>query len=127
MIIGIGIDIVRVDRIEKAVKRWSGSFTSRVFTDGELEYCKRQKRPALHLAARFGAKEAVMKAFGTGHSGGVKWTDIEVLNDESGRPIVTLSGVLKELAEGMGVAEAMISMSHDSAYAVSQAILTGGK
>jgi holo-[acyl-carrier protein] synthase len=127
MILGIGIDIVKVDRIEKAVERWSDSFTKRVFTDRELAYCVKQKRPALHLAARFGAKEAVMKAFGTGHSGGVKWTDVEVLNDEKGKPVVTLSGALRDLAAGMGVSEAMISMSHDTAYAVSQAILTGGK
>lgn len=127
MILGIGIDIVKVDRIEKAVERWSDSFTRRVFTERELEYCTKQKKPAQHLAARFGAKEAVMKAFGTGHAGGVKWTDVEVLHDEKGKPIVALSGVLRDLAAGMGVSEAMISMSHDTGYAVSQAILTGGK
>jgi holo-[acyl-carrier protein] synthase len=127
MILGIGIDLISVERIEKAVSKWSDGFTRRVFTDGELDYCLRQKRPAMHLAARFGVKEAVMKAFGTGWSGGVRWTDVEVVRDTSGKPSVVLDGRLKEMAGRMGVRETLISFSHDRGYAVAQAILTGGK
>jgi len=126
MILGIGIDLVKVERIERAVGRWSGGFTARVFTEGELDYCLRQKSPAVHLAARFGVKEAVMKAFGTGWSGGVRWTDVEVVRGESGRPGVVLSGRLMEMAADMGVKETLVSFTHDGGYAVAQAILTGG-
>ncbi|HLB25580.1 MAG TPA: holo-ACP synthase [Nitrospirota bacterium] len=125
MIIGIGIDLVKVDRIERAVEKWSDAFTARVFTQAELEYCTKQKRPAEHLAARFGVKEAVMKAFGTGHGGGVRWTDVEVTRDEHGKPAVHLHGKLLELAGRMGVSRTLVSVSHDSGFSVAQAILTG--
>jgi len=125
MILGIGVDMVRVERIEKALDRWKDGFTTRVFTVSELSYCMGQKRPATHLAARFGVKEAVMKAFGTGWSGGVKWTDVEVVRGDNGRPSVILSGKLKELADSMGVVETMISFTHDGGYAVAQAVLVG--
>lgn len=127
MILGIGIDIVDVGRLERAVERWKDGFTRRVFTPGELDYCLGQKRPAQHLAARFGVKEAVMKAFGTGWSGGVSWHDVEVVREASGRPSVLLAGRLREMAEGMGVKETLVSFSHDGAHAVAQAILTGGR
>ena len=127
MILGVGIDLVKVERIEQAINRWGDSFTKRVFTGNELEYCMRQKRPGPHLAARFGVKEAVMKAFGTGHSGGVKWTDVELVRAESGRPSVRLTGRLGELASEIGLEEAFVSVSHDSGFAVAQAVLTGGK
>lgn len=125
MIIGTGIDIVRVERIQQAIEKWCGAFEQRVFTEAELEYCMKQKRPAEHLAARFGAKEAVMKAFGTGLSGGVSWKDAQVVRGSSGRPEVVLSGRLKELAGEMGVSAAHVSFSHDGGFAVAQVILTG--
>jgi len=125
MILGIGIDLIKVERIERAVKRWSDGFTKRVFTEGELSYCMGQKHPAPCLAARFGAKEAVMKAFGTGLSGGVSWKDVEVIRDSSGRPGVLLAGRLRELADEMGVTRTLVSLSHEKGYAVAQAILTG--
>jgi len=124
-VLGLGIDMVRVERIERAVKRWSEGFTRRVFTEGELSYCMGQKHPAMHLAARFGVKEAVMKAFGTGWSGGVSWKDVEVVREASGRPGVVLAGRLKELAGEMGVTRTLISFSHDGGYAVAQAVITG--
>ncbi len=125
MVKGIGIDLVKVERIEKAVGRWAGSFTGRVFTEREVSYSMKQKRPAEALAARFGAKEAVMKAFGTGLSGGVSWKDVEIVRGEGGRPDVLLGGRLKELASGMGVTSVLVSFSHDGGYAVAQAVLTG--
>ncbi len=127
MIIGTGIDIVRVERIEKAIEKWGGAFERRVFTEAELEYCMKQKRPAEHLAARFGAKEAVMKAFGTGLSGGVSWKDAQVVRGSGGRPEVVLSGRLKELAGEMGVSAAHVSFSHDGGFAMAQVILTGDR
>ena len=127
MILGIGIDLVKVDRIEKAMSRWAGAFTGRVFTEHEVLYCLKQKRPAEVFAARFAAKEAVMKAFGTGLSGGVSWKDVEVVRSDSGKPDIVLDGRLKTLASEMGVSKVFISFSHDSGFAVAQAVLTGDK
>jgi holo-[acyl-carrier protein] synthase len=126
MIIGVGIDLVKVERIEKALQKWPDAFSIRVFTQGEIDYCISQKNSALSFAGRFAVKEAVMKAFGTGHSGGVKWTDAEVVRCEGGKPSIRLTGRLAELAAETGVREVFISFSHDSGYAVGQAILTGG-
>ncbi len=122
MIIGIGVDLVKIDRIDKAGKNHT-AFLERVFTERERAYCKRQKYPAQHFAARFAAKEALLKAFGTGLSAGMKWTDIEVLHGEGGGPIVNLDGRVKDLADLKGVKNVMISYSHDEGYAVAQAVL----
>jgi len=124
MIIGIGIDLVKISRIEKAKKNHI-AFLERVFTQTERDYCDRQKFSAQHYAARFAAKEAVLKAFGTGMSAGMKWTDIEVLHGEGGGPIVNISGRVKDFADLKGVKQILLSYSHDEGYAVAQAILTG--
>jgi len=126
MVIGIGIDLVKISRIEKASKAHP-AFVDRVFTRKEQEYCSRQKFPAQHFAARFAAKEAVLKAFGTGLSSGMKWTDIEVLHGEGGGPIVNITGAAKDLADLKGVKQIMLSYSHDEGYAVAQAVLIGGR
>ena len=125
MIIGIGTDLVKISRIEKAGGNHPG-FIDRVFTKKEQEYCNRQKFPAQHYAARFASKEAVLKAFGTGLSAGMKWTDIEVLHGEGGGPIVNITGVAKDLADLKGVMQIMLSYSHDEGYAVAFAVLIGG-
>jgi len=125
MIIGIGTDLVKISRIEKAGGNHPG-FIDRVFTKKEQEYCNRQKFPAQHYAARFASKEAVLKAFGTGLSAGMKWTDIEVLHGEGGGPIVNITGVAKDLADLKGVMQIMLSYSHDEGYAVAHAVLIGG-
>ena len=125
MIIGIGTDLVKISRIERAGENHPG-FIERVFTPKEREYCNRQKFPAQHYAARFASKEAVLKAFGTGLSAGMKWTDIEVLHGEGGGPIVNISGVAKDLADLKGVMQIMLSYSHDEGYAVAYAVLIGG-
>ena len=124
MIIGIGVDLVKISRIEKAGKNHS-AFFERVFTQKEREYCSKQKFSAQHYAARFAAKEAILKAFGTGMSAGMKWTDIEVLHGEGGGPIVNISGRVKDFADLKGVKQILLSYSHDEGYAVAQAILTG--
>ncbi len=124
MIIGIGIDLVKIDRIDKAVKNHPG-FLERVFTEREREYCVRQKFAAQHFAGRFAAKEAVLKAIGTGWSAGVKWTDMEVLHGEGGGPIVNISGRVKDLMDLRGVKQIFLSYSHDEGYAVAQVVLVG--
>jgi len=124
MIIGIGVDLVKISRIEKAGKGHPG-FLERVFTAREREYCDRMKFPAQHYAARFAAKEAILKAFGTGLGAGMKWTDIEVLHGEGGGPIVTMRGGVKDCADLKGVKQVLLSYSHDEGYAVAQAVLAG--
>lgn len=124
MIIGIGIDLVKIDRIDKAGNNRSG-FLERVFTEREREYCSRQKFPAQHYAGRFAAKEAVLKAIGTGWSAGVKWTDMEVLHGDGGGPVVNISGRVKDLMDLKGVKQILLSYSHDEGYAVAHVVLVG--
>jgi holo-[acyl-carrier protein] synthase len=124
MIIGIGIDLVKIDRIDKAGNNRSG-FLERVFTEREREYCYRQKYPAQHFAGRFAAKEAVLKAIGTGWSAGVKWTDMEVLHGDGGGPVVNISGRVKDLMDLKGVKQILLSYSHDEGYAVAHVVLVG--
>lgn len=124
MIIGIGVDLVKIDRIDRAGKSHVG-FLERVFTNREREYCSRQKFPAQHYAGRFAAKEAVLKAIGTGWSAGVKWTDMEVLHGDGGGPIVNVSGRVKDLMDLKGVKQIHLSYSHDEGYAVAQVVLVG--
>jgi len=123
MIIGIGIDLVKIDRIEKAGTH--EGFLERLFTDRERDYCSRQKFPAQHYAARFAAKEALLKAIGTGWSAGIKWTDMEVLHGEGGGPIVNLTGRVKDLVDLKGAKQVFLSYSHDEGFAVAQVILDG--
>lgn len=124
MIVGIGVDLVKINRIDKAGKNHPG-FLERVFTEQERAYCSKQKFPAQHYAGRFAAKEAVLKAIGTGWSAGIKWTDMEVLHGEGGGPIVNISGRVKDLMDLKGVKQVLLSYSHDEGYAVAQVVLVG--
>jgi holo-[acyl-carrier protein] synthase len=124
MIIGIGVDLAKIERIDKAGKNHSG-FLERVFTERERDYCSKQKFAAQHYAARFAAKEAMLKAIGTGWSAGMKWTDIEVLHGEGGGPIVNIAGRVKDLLDLRGVKQILLSYSHDGDYAVAQVVLVG--
>lgn len=123
MIIGTGIDIVAVKRVRDAGARWGQRFLNRIFTGDELKYSFNHKSPYIHLAARFASKEAMMKALGTGFSGGIGWKDIEVINKDSGKPEIILHGRAKELSDFMGVRGIHISISHDETYAVAQVVL----
>jgi holo-[acyl-carrier protein] synthase len=114
----IGVDIIDIRRIELAVSRWGQKFLDYVYTPAELELCGGRSRS---LAARFAAKEAVMKALGTGFKGAF-WRDIEVLADGEGRPLVRLSGRAKSSAEVIGVSEIAVSLSHSRDNAVAFAI-----
>lgn len=120
MIRGIGVDIVDIHRIEESVKKYGNQFLERIFTTLEIDYCTSKQHPYGHFAARFAAKEAVAKALSTGWSGGFRWKDVQISNDKTGQPIVTLDGSLKKLLEGNTV---LLSISHSNSSVVAVAII----
>ena len=122
MIIGTGIDIINVERLERAVTRYGERFIRKVFTDAETAYSGNRVRRFEHLAARFAAKEAVLKALGTGVARGALLRDVEVINNAAGKPEVMLHGATRRLAEERGVARLHLSLSHTDRLAVAQAI-----
>ena len=117
-IVGVGIDLVDIDRFERVKPR----VRERLFTRAEAGYCILQRRPALHFAARFAAKEAVLKALGTGWSGGIAWTDIEIVREEHGAATVKLTGVAAKRARKLKIKSWHVSMTHTSAAAAAVAI-----
>src|SRR5205809_4959348 len=123
-IIGIGMDATEIDRIQSTVARYGERFLRRVFTDGEIAYCTRRRNPAPHLAGRFAAKEAAMKALGTGHSRGVLWKDIEVFRS-FGPPQLRLHGGAAVRAERMHVRSSLLTITHSEAIAMAQVLLLG--
>jgi len=124
LILGIGVDLVQVERMEKALARGE-RIQRRLFTPGEIAYCDRHTRPALHYAARFAAKEAGMKAIGTGWSNGVGWKDFEVKLDPRGRPNLMLSGKAAEIAKSMGATHTVVSLAHDGGFSIAVVALEG--
>ncbi|NQU11344.1 holo-ACP synthase [bacterium] len=124
--LGTGVDIVATGRVARAVERFGARFLDRCFRPDEVVYCQRMKHPTLHLAARFAAKEAVAKAFGTGIGRSLGWTDIEIAKHGSGEPFVVLHGKGSELARQRGAAVVLVSLSHCDEYAVAQAVLVAG-
>jgi holo-[acyl-carrier protein] synthase len=122
-IIGIGIDLVDCARIQNSIERFGDRFLKRIFTEGEITYSQSMKFPARHLAARFAAKEALSKAFGTGIGKSMGWRDLDVQKKESGEPFVVLSGGAKQMAEARGVAKVWISLSHTEASGMATIIL----
>ena len=124
-IIAQGIDIVLCSRIEKIWKSHPDMFLSRIYTPAEQEYCLRHKKPVERLAGRWAAKEAVLKALGTGWRGGIEFSDIEALPDPLGKPLITLHNKTAELAQTLGITHVLISISHSGDYAVASAIATG--
>lgn len=120
---GVGLDILEIDRMERALAR-TPRIGQRLFTEEELAYCKRMSRPAQHLAGRFAAREAVLKALGTGFGQGVGLKDVSVTRDEAGRPQALIIGRAAELAQAKGVLEVAISLSytHDMAAATAVAM-----
>src|ERR1700756_1974130 len=112
MIVGTGIDIAEVPRVAQAIRRFGDKFLRRVFTDGEIRYCDSKANPAERFAARFAAKEAAMKALGTGWNHGVRWRDIEVCRQRGGRPTVVFYGKAAEFAAKLGAVRVALSLSH---------------
>jgi holo-[acyl-carrier protein] synthase len=121
-IIGIGVDIVETSRIEASITRHGEAFLRRVFTDVERQYCARMKSPYPNYAARFAAKEAVSKAFGTGIVAGVGWLEIEVQRKATGEPFIVLHGGAAEMAHRLGIQQVLLSLSHTEHYGVANAI-----
>ena len=123
MIIGCGIDLVKIERIEKIIKRWGDNLTSRMFTLLEREYCKKRKSNKYQsYAGKFAAKEALLKALGLGLIG-VNWTEIEISNNELGQPIIKTSGKLNIIVSKKGVSKYFLTISHTKDYAVAEVIL----
>ncbi len=127
MILGLGTDLVAIARIENLVSRHGDRFLGRVFTPAERAECLRRARPAVHLAARLAAKEAAMKAIGTGWSLGVRWQDVEVQSTGATPPSLRLDGVARARAETLGIRETLVSLSHDGGYALAVVMATDGR
>jgi holo-[acyl-carrier protein] synthase len=137
MIIGIGIDLVRISRIQEMLKRWEDRFLNRVFTPSEIVSAQKKKsqhipsqgshpsQAAFRLSGLFAVKEAVLKGLGIGFQMGVGWQEIETWHNNLGKPVTTLSGKVQQIAREQGVSEIFVSLSHEGDYAIAQVILTG--
>ncbi|MFC2082120.1 holo-ACP synthase [Bacteroidota bacterium] len=121
MVVGIGIDIIEIERIKKSIEKYDDLFLNKIFTQTELDYCLSKQNKYQHFAARFAAKEAIAKAIATGWSEGFKWKDIEIYNEPSGLPRVKLFGNLQKFLEKDK--ELKITMSHSEHYVTCFAIL----
>jgi len=125
MIVGTGIDIAEVPRIAESIERFGERFLRRVFTEEEIKYCDSKANRVERYAARFAAKEAAMKALGTGWNRGVRWRDIEVLRQPGRRPTIRFHGVAAEFAERLGTKNIALSISHTPEHAIANVILEG--
>jgi len=125
MIVGTGIDIVNIERIEQIITRWGNVFLVRVFTEREISRCQQQARPSECFAIRFAAKEAFLKAIGSGLREGIHWTDIEVANDLMGKPSLSFHRKAKELFQTLRIRQALLTLSHDRPFAVAHVLLEG--
>ena len=125
MIVGSGVDLAEVSRIKEAIGRHGERFIKRVYTDGEIAYVDRKANRFERYAARFAAKEAGMKALGTGWRRGVQWKDFEVANLSSGRPTLVLHGVAKTIAEALGVKQITLTLTHTSETGMALVIFEG--
>ena len=126
-IVAHGIDLVDCPRIEQMIKRHGERFLKRVFTATEQVYAEANKNGTDKLAGRFAAKEAILKLMGTGWRGKIAWTDIEIANNPSGQPEVTLSGEVKKLAERLGIEHISVSITHTANFAIASAVALSQK
>jgi len=124
-IIGVGTDIIECLRIAQMIERHGELFINRVYTQYEIQYCQGRKQSTQHYAGRWAAKEAVLKALGTGWRRGISWRDVEIRNDSSGRPKVALRGGAAEVLERLGITEMHISISHCRSHATAYALAEG--
>jgi holo-[acyl-carrier protein] synthase len=120
---GIGIDLVPIPRMRETVARWQDRFLRRVFTDAELAYCHARRDPIPHLAVRFAAKEAALKALGTGLTMGINWRELEVRRERGQAPTLVLHGRSRAIGEARGGRRMLVSLTHDGDYACAQAML----
>jgi holo-[acyl-carrier protein] synthase len=123
MKISSGVDLIEVNRVSEAINKWKDRFLRRLFTDSEIRYSAGKKFYNQHLAARFAAKEAVLKAFGIGWSRFVKWKDVEILNKKNGKPQIRLHGYLKTLKKEKKIKDIAVSISHTKDYAIANCVL----
>jgi holo-[acyl-carrier protein] synthase len=123
MIVGTGIDIAEVPRIRQSIERFGDRFLQRIFTPGEIRYCDSKMNRFERYAARFAAKEAAMKALGTGWNHGVRWRDCEVVRMPGGRPTIAFHGKAGEFAAKLGMKNAALSITHTAEQAIAQVIL----
>lgn len=126
-VLGIGTDIVECLRIAQMIERHGELFINRVYTPHEIRYCQSRKQATQHFAGRWAAKEAILKALGTGWRRGISWRDIEVRNDQSGRPVVGLRGGARDIVEQRGIREMLVSISHCRSHATAYALALGGE
>ncbi|HAP93231.1 MAG TPA: holo-[acyl-carrier-protein] synthase [Desulfotomaculum sp.] len=126
MVRGVGTDIIEINRLRRSATRFSGRFLKRIFTPGELAYCSQQRDPFPCYAVRFAAKEAVLKAMGTGLAQGCNWQDVEVVAQSGKAPEISLHGKVAAIAREKGICKALISLSHDQTRAVAFALVLGG-
>jgi len=125
MIVGIGVDVVDIRRLRRALERQGERFMRRIYTAGEQEYCRAHRDPAPYFAARFAAKEALFKALGTGWAQGVTWLDAEIRNNDQGAPWLALRGRTEEASRELSVQKIHLSLSHSEEAAVALVILEG--
>lgn len=123
MIFGAGVDIVEIPRMKNAINKWGDNFLTKIFTDREISYSNSRRFSHQHFAARFAAKEAVVKAFGEPRKFPIRWTDIEVLNDDEGKPIIEFHDDALKLKKRKAIDDIIISMSHSKNYAIANVIL----
>lgn len=121
-VVGIGTDIVECLRIAQMIERHGELFIRRVYTDSEIQYCQSRRQATQHFAGRWAAKEAVLKALGTGWRRGISWRDIEIRHDPMGKPVVTLRGGARDVVEQQGIGEMLISISHCRSHATAYAL-----
>lgn len=126
-IIGLGTDITECLRIARMIERHGELFINRVYTPDEITYCQSRKQSTQHFTGRWAAKEAILKALGTGWSRGISWRDMEVHNDLSGKPLVAVRGGVRDVCEQLGIREIQVSISHCRAYATAVAVAIGQK
>jgi len=127
MIIGTGVDIIDLARLQEMIDRHGMRFLSKTFTESEIAYCQSRKVPVMHFAGRFAVKEAMFKALGTGWRGGIGWKQVEVQVDARGRPHVRLTGQAASRAHELGISEIFVSISHCNCHAVAQVIAEGAE
>lgn len=124
-VLGIGTDITEIERVDRMLERHGDYFLRRVYTEAELAYCQGRKQAGQHFAGRWAAKEAILKAIGTGWIRGISWRDVEVLNEPSGKPIVKLHGGALKVASERGIRSVLISISHCECHAIAYATALG--
>jgi holo-[acyl-carrier protein] synthase len=125
MILGTGIDLCEVARMEAKVQASADDFIHAVFLPAEIAYCETKRRPAEHFAARFAAKEAVVKSLAAAEGAGAFWLDIEIIKEKDGRPVVGLTGRTQEMADRLGVRRVFLSMTHTGDLAAATVVLEG--